>query len=134
MAKTIQVETAEVESKFDGSHFDIYGNALRAGVEVLFAIGSKIKTGLCIAPVIIYIPVGETDDEAGDDDDDDGTTDENDDGAPVAATTHNNETKGQDTTITPPILQSMPGVLIYNERATNRKMVRRQCTDVSVVR
>lgn len=84
---------------------DMYGNALSIGCEVLFAIGSKLRTGIVIRPTMVTIT--EKDEDSGDGDE---TTD--------------------DTPRT--IERTVQGVLIYNDESANRKMVTRPCEDVCV--
>lgn len=99
------VATAQSNSKLMQftDEADMYGNSLTIGCEVLFAIGSKIRSGTIIRPTPVTI-VEKGDNEGG----------ESDDVIEVTETV-------------------VRGVLIYNDESANRKMVTRPCADVCIL-
>lgn len=85
---------------------DQNGNELAVGTEVQYAIGSKLRSGLCIIPMWVYPKPRKSRKQ----DDDDDFTD-----AVIEG------------------VEPLPGVLIYNHTAPNRKNVVRACEDVCVL-
>ena len=122
------VRSSDIQRQLEWSDLsDQHGNPLKMGAEVQYAIGSKIKTGMCIEPQW-HVPKkrGPRKLKAGLDNAPDGLEEEYFDDSPDGDTEGDDDEEEE-------TMEPMPGVLIYNRAAKHRKNLIRACEDICIL-